>query len=368
MNVPRGRLAASALLFGIALTATYPLFIETYRSMVFQTFPRDDYAPYLLWMTGNGTSMPGSPMVYRVLSVAIAVPFYVALPVYRFTNLDGVDLAYIRASHALAFTSWLALVGLAVLVYRTARDRLGASPVTALVAFFATPLYAQYTGIVGIDPVAMLLIAVAYYWLRTPAAFAPIVIVSAAFNEKVPLVFALLLGGRVIAAPRDAFRRYPTQIVACAVALLGYVAVRHALGIPGYERQMQPLTYLHSALSMLKLTLSLKGVFQNLFPVALILAAYAFVWHRRDAAPTDSWSRGDIVVPLGLAAVGVAINVEYTLGRLVAHALPLVAPAAAAALEGMAATRAVRSGAAYDAPDPERSTANFDQRLPPACP
>lgn len=362
----RGRLAASAFLLGVALTATYPLFIETYRSMAFQTFPRDDYAPYLLWMAGDGGSMPGSPMVYRVLSVAIALPLYFALPLYQFSNLSDVDVAYLRASQALAFTSWLALAGLAVLVHRTARDRLGASPATALVAFFAAPLYAQYTGTAGIDPVAMLLIAAAYYWLRTPAAFAPLVILSAAFNEKVPLVFALLLGGRALAAPRETLRRYPGQIAACAAAVLGYLAVRHFSNIPGWERQLQPLTYLDSAMRILRLTLSSKGVFQNLLPVALVLAAYAFVWRRRDAVPAAHWSRADVAVPLGLLAVGVAINVEYTLGRLVAHALPLVVPAAATALEGGAATRAVAPGEVHDPPHPDPSRLALHRRLPRA--
>jgi hypothetical protein len=367
MHTPsRERLAASVLLLGVALTATYPLFIETYRSMAFQTFPRDDYAPYLLWLAGDGSSMPGSPMVYRVLSVAIALPFYFALPVYRFTNLTGIDVAYLRASQALAFTSWLALAGLAVLVYRTSRDRLGASPVAALVAFFAAPLYAQYTGMAGIDPLAMLLIAAAYYWLRAPAAFAPIVIASAAFNEKVPLVFALLLAGRVLAAPRETLRRYPGQILACACAVLGYLAVRHFSNIPGWERQLQPTTYLDSALAILKLTLSSKGVFQNLLPVALVLGVYAFVWRRRDAVPAAHWSRADVAVPIGLLAVGVAINVEYTLGRLVAHALPLVAPAAAAALEAGAASRAVEWDDAPERPDADPSRLDLDRRLPPA--
>jgi hypothetical protein len=347
MHTIRGRLAASALLLGIALTATYPLYIETYRSMVFQTFPRDDYAPYLLWMAGEGGRSPGSPFAYRVLSVAVALPFYYALPVYRFTNLDAVDVGYLRATQALAFVSWVALAGLAVLVYRLARDRLGASPLAGGVAFLATPLYAQYTGICGVDPLAMLLIAAAYYTLRMPAAFAPILIVSAAFNEKIPIVFALLLGGRLLASPRAALREYPIQIVACAGALLGYLALRQMLNIPGNERQMQPQTYFQSAMLLLTLTFSLKGMFQNVFPVAIILAAYAFVWRRRDSIPAAYWSRADIIVPLGLAAVGAAINVKYTLGRLVVHALPLVVPAAAAALEHRAATRMIQDRAAY---------------------
>jgi hypothetical protein len=128
----------------------------------------------------------------------------------------------------------------------------------------------------------------------------------------------------------------------------------------------QPLTYLDSAVRILRLTLSSKGVFQNLLPVALVLAAYAFVWRRRDAVPAAHWSRADVAVPLGLLAVGVAINVEYTLGRLVAHALPLVVPAAATALERGAATRAVAPGDVYDPPHPDPSRLALHRRLPRA--
>jgi hypothetical protein len=346
----RGRLVATALWTGVALTATYPVYIETYRSMVFQTTPRDDYAPYLLWLAGDGGVRPGAPMAYRILSVAVALPFYRTLPVYRFTKATGVDSDYERATQALAFVSWLALAGLAVLVYRIARDRLGASRAASAVGLFATPLYAQYTGIHGVDPLAMFLIAAAYHALRTPAAFALIVILSAAFNEKVSLVLALLLGGRVLAAPRDTLRHYSAQLVACAGAFAGYLALRQLLDIPGNAQQLQPLTYGGAAMRLLGLTFSMKGLFQNVFPVALVLGAYGFVLRvRRDGAPSAWWSRSDLAVPLGLLAIGAAINVEYTLGRLVMHALPLIVPAAAAALESGAAVPAPESRAAYEA-------------------
>lgn len=348
MNTTTGRLAASTLLLGVALTATYPLYTETYRSMAFQTMPRDDYAPYLLALTGDGPAFADSPRVYRILSVAVAVPFYYALPAYRFTKLPEIDVDYLRATHALAFTSWLALAGLAVLVYRITRDRFRASSMAAGVAFFAAPLYAQYTGMPGVDPVALLLIAAAYYALAAPAAFAPLLIASAAFNEKIVIIFTLLMAGRVLASPRDAVRRLPIQIAACAVALVGYFTMRLMLKFPGNESQVQPLTYFSDTMNFLTMTFSFKGAIQNVFPTALVFAAYAFVLSRRDLNSTVYWSRTDILVPLGLLGAGTAINVEYTLGRLVAHALPLVLPAAAAAIERAAATRSVPNEPVYE--------------------
>jgi hypothetical protein len=358
------RMGISALLLVLALSATYPVFTSAYRSMVFQTAPRDDYAPYLLWITGERASPPRAPMCYRILSVAVAVPFYRALPVYRFTRLPDADPAYVRATQALAFTSWLALAGLAVVMYRIARDRLRASRSAALVAFFATPLFAQYTAVVGVDPLALLLTAAAYYWLTAPTAFVPIVLVSTAFNEKVPIVVGLLLLARVMAAPRETLRRYPAQLVAVAAAIVGYGAVRHALGIAGNENQMQPLSWLASLLPMLRVTLSVKGLLLNVLPTALCFAAYGLVWRRRDSIPSTYWSRADVLVPLGLVGIGIAVDVDYTLGRLVLHALPLVLPAAAVAAEPRRATEAGHLSSTVVEPTGGESLAAGVARLP----
>ena len=69
----RARRRETAVVFLLALAATFPVFVETFRAMVFQTFPRDDYAPYLLRLVGRGGELPGTPHVLRFLSVAVAV-------------------------------------------------------------------------------------------------------------------------------------------------------------------------------------------------------------------------------------------------------------------------------------------------------
>ena len=68
----------------------HPLCLILFRLMIFDTLPRDDYAPMLLWWLGQpGAVPPTSPYGYRVLSMLAAVPFYHLLPPFALTNLPG---------------------------------------------------------------------------------------------------------------------------------------------------------------------------------------------------------------------------------------------------------------------------------------
>lgn len=328
MRTSNERIIESVLLLGLGLTATFPLFVETYRMAAFNTVPRDDYAPFLLWLADSGGRMPGAPMCYRILSVAIALPFFWIVPAYRFSELVNPDAAYLRATQSLALVSWFALVGVSLVVFRIARDRFQASRASALASFLALPLYASYASLTGVDPLAMLFIASGYYWLQTARIFVPLVLVSGFFNEKVALVFALLLGARVLADRQNFMRKHRAQMIACGVALAGYMVTRQWLAIPGNEKQMQPSEFLNSARQLLELTFTMKGLVQNVFPSALCLAAFALVRRYRETTANLDGTAYDIAVPIGLIAIGIAINVTYTLGRLVMHAVPLVLPAA----------------------------------------
>jgi hypothetical protein len=91
-----------------------------FRLMIFDTLPRDDYAPMLLWWLGApGAVPPISPYGYRALSVLAAVPFYHLLPPFALTNLPAnLTPQYVQATAALAAMSFGALVGSAVMAYR----------------------------------------------------------------------------------------------------------------------------------------------------------------------------------------------------------------------------------------------------------
>ena len=78
----------------------HPLCLILFRLMIFDTLPRDDYAPMLLWWLGQpGAVPPTSPYGYRVLSMLAAVPFYHLLPPFALTNLPGNLTPRICARH-----------------------------------------------------------------------------------------------------------------------------------------------------------------------------------------------------------------------------------------------------------------------------
>jgi hypothetical protein len=338
MTAPRRTAVVETLLMAtIALAATYPTFIGTFRSMVFQTVPRDDYAPYLLHLAGRGGEVPGAPHAYRVLSVAAALPAFYALPAYRFSRLGDVDPQYLQATEALAFVSWIALAALGVMTYRIARDRLGATRSASAAVLLATLLFARYTSVSGVDPLAMLLIGAAVYWLERPWVFAGIVVASAGFNEKVWIVSALLVGARVLQA--RAIRPYRVHLLACAVAIAAYATSAAYFRSSGVTKPAEPRPVVSNAPLTVKATVTAKGVAQNAMPIALCVAACALSTLLLRGYRGPYWSAWDIAVPIGLATIGVAVNVGYTLGRLVFHAIPVILPPLALALDGGASAR-----------------------------
>src|SRR5262249_21750486 len=95
---------------------------------------------------------------------------------------------------------------------------------------------------------------------------------------------------------------------------------------------------------------SAKGLAQNVFPVALCLGLYAGTGRVLRGRPSACWTPWDVLVPLGLCALGIALNVGLTLGRLVMHALPLLTPPLALALDHLDGARA--EGASTAEPPP----------------
>jgi hypothetical protein len=103
---------------------TIPRFFDVFRTMAFNTVPRDDYAPYLLHFIGEKPDFTVySPYGYRIFSFLMAFPFYKLLPVYRFTNLPALDESYLRATQALAMTSYLAILAACLTIFLTAKNR-----------------------------------------------------------------------------------------------------------------------------------------------------------------------------------------------------------------------------------------------------
>lgn len=325
------RTVAAAALLAVALL---PAFFVLYRLSLFNTLPRDDYAPYLLALLGRpGGAFAESPYVYRILSVLAAAPFYFALPVIPLTNTPpGLPVETLRATAAFAMLAHLALVGSAVAAYRLARDRAAASPGVALIAGGLLYGLSWYTQVVAIDPLALLFITLGLYLLERPIGFAGLMLLSVVVNEKILIVFFLWLGLRLLLVPAD--RRVLTiPWLASVAALLLYGALVTGLHIPGNSYQLEPGGYLATLRANLAAQISARGVLLNGLPVVLLLVL-GLAGHRPEARPPTGpewrlFRPADLLMIPVMAAVALVLTQFFQVGRLVMHVAPLfLVPAA----------------------------------------
>jgi hypothetical protein len=317
--------------------STIPAFFAIYRDAAFQTSPRDDYAPSLLALVGERGAPPdrqptllgGAPFGYRVLSVAAAIPFYELLPYYSFSNLPVTDEHYLRATAALSMVSYLSILLTVLVVYGIARRRLKCSPGASLLTALMSFGLFQFMSTSGVDPLAVAVVALLVYFLDRPMIFGLLIIASAAMNEKVVIIFAVVFAVRVIAwlvGHHAAFRYWP-QTLATGVAVLAYALMHQLLQLPGNEGKTDTRTWFAGAAATLGSSLSVKGVVQNGIPlvvIAVLLSVAYATWRLRRDVP--GFSPLDLAVAPVLLAIGLIIDVQFTLGRLVMHSFPLYLP------------------------------------------
>jgi hypothetical protein len=317
------------LYFGILLVIlllTSPVFFDIDRIGAFNAVPHDDYADYVLYLAHQNPAPPESPYIYRIGSVAAAMPFYYTLPTYRFSNLGATSPGYVEATQAISVVSYLALLLTALVVIATVRERYGGSLATACLLGLASFFLAGYTSEVGIDPLACLLVSVLAYWIDTPVAFIPLVLVSAAFNEKLPIIFAALLLARLGVAllGKRRYEWYP-QLAAACVAVAGYFVVRLAIfPVAGYENQTQPNTFVRGMLDTLAVSASAKGFVQNAIPV-LIVAVLGYLALR--APRRGPFQAADLGAAVVMLAISLFADLGVTVGRVVMYTYPLYLPA-----------------------------------------
>jgi hypothetical protein len=326
-------LKCTGLVALVLLLATLPKFFDIYRNMAFNTTPRDDYAPYLLYVVGEtGGRVLLSPHGYRVCSVLVALPAYYMLPVYQFTNLGRVDRTYLRAVQAMAFTSYLFMLGACLVMFLIARVRFHASPFASLSTCLCAYVLFDHTATDGIDSVAILLVGLLAYVMHEPIAFAFLVILSTGFNEKVPLLFLVLFLGRVLA--QRSTRGYQAQLTSSALAAIAYFLVRLWLALPGNEHQTTLAAFAASLLDSARATLSGKGLILNILPTMLILLLYylAVSWRGSRGEPAY-FQAVDLSVVLGLLLLAFLARVGYNVGRIVMYSFPLLLPPAICFLE-----------------------------------
>jgi hypothetical protein len=176
-----------------------------------------------------------------VRSVAAAIPFYYLLPYYSFSRLQEPDELYLRATAALG-VSYLSVLLTVLAIYGIARRRLKCSlGASLLAALFSFGLF-QFLGTSSVDPLAVLVISILVYFTDRPVVFAPLIIASAAMNEKAAIIFAVVFAARFVAwllRHRVPFQ-YWTQTLSTGIAVIAYAAMRLILGVPGYESQTDP--------------------------------------------------------------------------------------------------------------------------------
>jgi hypothetical protein len=323
--VHRGRSFLVAALPVFMFLVTIPLFFDILRSAAFNTAPRDDYGPYLQSIVGQGGGLPGAPMVYRPLSVAVAVPFYFLLPIYYFSELTDVDPYWYRATEALAAVSYLSLLATAGVIFLICQKKLGATVKSSLLVALLSLVFSGFISQEGIDPICVLIISLLVYLIDRPWIFSVLLLLSMGFNEKIAFLFAIILGLRIIVG-RD--RSMLPQVCMSAVAVLGYFAVRILVNAPGNENQMTPSSFLPSVVAMLPFVFSWKGLFTNLVPTFVIGAlAWLDLWTvNRLGIDSAVWRKPDVFVFVLMFVMGLAARVGYTDGRLVMLTYPLYLP------------------------------------------
>jgi hypothetical protein len=316
-----------ATAFGGVLTLALllnPLFFLIFRMAIFSTMPRDDYAPYLLWLLNEPGGAPAiSPFGYRILSVLLAAPLYYVLPPIHFTNVPAdVALPYLRATAALSALSFIALISGAVLAYRLVIDRYGLGKVEGIFAGAFVLVSELYVLLTGVDPIAILVVLVAVYFIDRIAVFAALMIASAFFNEKILIMFVAWLSVRCVFDSGDR-TRFGRQWLAAIAGLAVYCATVAMLRLPGHAHQLDPSAYVPMLLQNIAASFSGRGVVLNLLPCVLLIAVVGWSWWYLGKRQSGHYAQIDLLVVAALAMAALALTQTYQVGRIVAHAVPI---------------------------------------------
>jgi hypothetical protein len=310
--------------------ATTPVFFDIYRSAAFNTTPQSAYPGFLLVLIRHLDPVThiGSPYVYRIISVAVAIPFYYILPTYRFSLLPAsVTASNLKAFEAISFVSYVSLLLTTAAIYVIARKQFhasrAASVIVALLVFFVS----DFTSLVGIDPFVILIISLLILWLDKPFVFAPFILVSIGINEKIPVLFATVLVFRFLISilRRQKFKQY-VQLGFSWLAVAAYFVMLLLFKIPGHEEQLTPALYLANVQSTFLCTLSLRGVITNVIPTLVVAALALFAVRSRQQSGFYVSDISGLVVIVALAFLA---KLDCTVGHIVPYVYPLFLPAAA---------------------------------------
>lgn len=323
------------VLFLVFVLLTQNFFFDIYRTVAFNTTPHDDYTPYLLALLGEeGGGIPGSPHAYRLFSVALAIPFYHTLPFYRFRYAEAENATYLMAVEALSAVSYLAMLMSSALLYRITRYRLGGTELPSMTVMLLSFLFFKHMSIYDIDAIAVMLICAMLYALPYPRVFLLLSVLSAGCNEKIVLLFVLLMGSRCLFRKQQCMPHF----VASILSLVVYLGMILFFRIPGNENQLDIQTYFSGFLLNVGESLSLKGLFLNVIPSVLLLCLYLLAAKEhtaRAAQHTLYFTPVDIVPLLGLIVFSHAVKVHYNVGRIAMYCFPLYLPLATLSVKSL---------------------------------
>ena len=305
-----------------------PFFWAIYRTMAFNTMPRDDYAPFVLWVLGRpGGAFPGSPYGYRILSAVAAAPLYLLLPPLHLTNLPATTpIPYLRATAAIALLSYGSAIASGFLIAGFSR-RCGLRMPEAGLAGAALFLLCWHSQIYGIDPFTILLVTILLSLTRHPRIFAVLAVVSVIADEKACMVMVIWLTIRCVLDGRG-WKELSGAWIASLGALAVYFLMIKLVHLPGNQYQLNPSGYLQTIGANLAVNLSGRGMVLNFVPTGILFLIALIGW---PTLPLWPFSRLDILVIPALVMLALTVTEDFQIGRIVMHAAPLfVVPAAAA--------------------------------------
>ena len=328
-----GRWAGTAGLVAVAAILLNPFYFVIFRLMIFSTVPRDDYAPFLLWllhMPGGG--FPISPYGYRILSMVAAAPFYFILPTIHLTNIpEAIPEPYLKATAAIAALSFVSLIAASIMAYRLAVDRCGLSRIEGLFAGALMFILCWHSAVFGIDPFGILLVCVGLYVLHRGIIFAIFLLGSVVCNEKVAIFFAIWLTIRWLLCRSDRVKML-TPWLTSLTAIAGYAAMLAIVRLPGDNYQLEPTSYPMTSWENLLVYPTARGLLLNALPIVVLLGIAISSWLFLPKFPRDWPFRPvDIAVIFGMALVALVVTQFFQAGRIVMYAAPLfVVPAGSA--------------------------------------
>lgn len=312
----------AAILF-VALAVLFsPVFFAIYRTMIFDTLPRDDYGSYVLWMSGvRGGVVPVSPYVYRALSVAIASIFYHIIPLIHFSRLPAdVSQSYAKATEAIACMSYLSIIGIAVLTYYAALVRFRWPPITAATAAVIAGGLVSNSAYWAIDPPAIFMILVGVLCIERPLRFSALIFGAIFFNEKILIVFGGVLVIRSIFM-RGYWKSHIIQTIAALSAIAVYLGALHFLAFKGNSYQLSPDQFISTATTNIHFLFTIKGMYLDDLPYMML----AGLWCCADyipALPVEFQRADGWMIPY-LLLVSLVFTHSFSFGRIVIYASPL---------------------------------------------